>query len=272
MGQVRLTVAGFTADVPLARLAGRVRGALGAVLRLAASPEAVAGTACPWQPPCALDVLYRSQGNITPGLEIPKPYVLALSREAEFLHVDLGLVGFASEWMEDAAAALTLAWRHHLPDARGSQIVDRRLGSTETVAVPRGVHRAVLAFETPVELRFREGPPSDAGAAVGSLLASLGNRVSGLARWQDATVDADWPRLKEAARGIAAHVVSNDREHWDRHSNRQRRWIPMQGERPTLVLEGDLEPFLPWLAIGAAVHVGSHAALGMGRYRLLLPT
>ena len=27
---------------------------------------------------------------------------------------------------------------------------------------------------------------------------------------------------------------------------------------------------LPWLALGAVTHVGSHAALGMGRYRLLV--
>ena len=49
----------------------------------------------------------------------------------------------------------------------------------------------------------------------------------------------------------------------------QRR-IPRQGDRPVLRLDGDLAHFLPWLAIGETTHVGSHAALGMGGYRLLV--
>ena len=44
----------------------------------------------------------------------------------------------------------------------------------------------------------------------------------------------------------------------------------MQGDRPVLRLEGDLARFFPWLAIGETTHVGSHAALSMGRYRLLV--
>ena len=37
-----------------------------------------------------------------------------------------------------------------------------------------------------------------------------------------------------------------------------------------LRIAGDLAPFLPWLALGAVTHVGSHAALGMGRYSLMV--
>lgn len=271
MGHVVLMVAGFAADVPLVQLAGRIRGALGTVLRLGASADAIAGGPCPWQRPCALDVLYRTQGRITSGLEIPKPYVLAVDRDGDLLRVDLGLVGFASDWLEEVAAALTLAWRQHLPDARGSEIVDRELRSTDAVAVPAGAQAVVMDFQSPLELRFRDGAPPSAAAALVSLLSTLGNRVSSLARWQDAAVDADWRQLKDAAGQIEATVLSNDDATWQRHSSRQQRWIPMHGDRPTLLLQGELQPFLPWLAIGAAVHVGSHAALGMGRYHLRLP-
>lgn len=271
MGRAVLTVAGFAADVPLVQLAGRIRGALGTVLRQGASPEAVAGQPCPWQRPCALDVLYRTQGYITPGLEIPKPYVLSVERDGDLLRVELGLVGLASDWLEEATAALALAWRRHLPDARGSQIVDRVLLSSEGVAVPQGAEAAVMDFRSPLELRFRDGAPLSAGAALASLMASLGNRISGLARWQDATVDADWTALKAAAGRVEATVLAHDDAVWQRHSSRQRRWIPMRGDRPVLLLQGDLQPFLPWLAIGAEIHAGSHAALGMGRYRLHVP-
>lgn len=271
MGEVRLTVAGPVADAPAARLAGRIRGALGTVLRQSASAEAVAGRPCPWDPPCALDALYRVQGRLTAGLEIPKPYVVALDREDGLLRVNLGLVGFASDWLEEVAAALVVAWREHLPGARGSSIVGRRIRGVESVPVPYGARRVVLAFESPLELRFRDGPPASADAALGSLLASLGNRVSGLARWQDAAIDADWHALKAAAAGITMRVLAQETDAWWRGSRLQARSIPMRGDRPALLLEGDLAPFLPFLAIGAAVHVGSHAALGLGRYRLIVP-
>lgn len=271
MGHVRLTIAGPVADAPSARLAGRVRGALGAVLRQSASPEALAGRPCPWDPPCALDALYAVQGRVTPALEIPKPYVLALRREGGLLQVDLGLVGFASDWLAEVAAALVVAWRDHLPAARGSTLVGRRVWGTESVAVPRGARRVVLAFETPLELRFRDGAPASGEAALGSLLASLGNRVSGLARWCDTAIDIDPAAYKAAAAGVAMRVLAQESEAWWRRSSLQARSIPMRGDRPALLLEGDLEPFLPYLAIGEAVHVGSHAALGLGRYRLIVP-
>lgn len=41
------------------------------------------------QPPCALDALYRTQGYVKPGLEIPKPYVL--SRNPPVMTALLGL-------------------------------------------------------------------------------------------------------------------------------------------------------------------------------------
>ncbi|HRY26958.1 MAG: hypothetical protein R3D28_23630 [Geminicoccaceae bacterium] len=269
MGHVRLTVEGASAQSP-SQLAGRVRGALGAALRGSASAEALAGRPCPWRPPCALDLLFRSQGRITPALEIPKPMVLALRREGHLLHADLGLVGFASECLEEVAAALVYAWRDRIPDVRGSRIVDRAIGSTAGVAVPASARAVVLAFDSPLEIRWRDAGPASASAALWSLLSSLGNRVSGLARWQDAGIQADWPELRARAATLEMTCLANDSERWQRRSFRQDRRIPMQGDRPVVRLASDLAPFLPWLALGAVTHVGSHAALGMGRYRLLV--
>ena len=55
-------------------LPGKLRGAFGRALAQTASPEAARDLPCPWKPPCAYDVLFRSQGNITGGLELRKPY------------------------------------------------------------------------------------------------------------------------------------------------------------------------------------------------------
>lgn len=268
-GHVRLVVEGLPPGVALGPLAGRVRGALGAVLQETASAEAVAGRSCPWRPPSALDLLFRSQGRLTKAMEMPKPMLVALEPDGRRLTVELGLVGFASECLEETAAALVRAWRQHIPDVAGSRVVDRRIWSSEGVTVPQA-EAVILEFTSPLEIRFKGNAPASAEAALWSLFSSLGNRVSGLARWQDAEIMADWPALKERARAIEITCLATTSERWQRRSFRQDRRIPMQGDRPVLRLAGALAPFLPWLALGTLTHVGSHAALGLGRYRLLV--
>lgn len=269
MGHVRLVVEGLPAGVAPGPLAGRVRGALGAVLQESASAEAVAGRPCPWRPASALDLLFRSQGRLTKAMEIPKPMLIALEPAGSRLAVEIALVGFASECLEETAAALVRAWRQRIPDVAGSRVVERVIWSSEGVAVPAAA-AVILAFTSPLAIRFKGDGPATAEAALWSLLSSLGNRVSGLARWQDAEIEADWPDLKARAGAIDLACLANDSERWERRSFRQDRRIPMQGQRPVLRLAGDLAPFLPWLALGTLTHVGSHAALGMGRYRLLI--
>lgn len=53
-----------------------------------------------------------------------------------------------------------------------------------------------------------------------------------------------------------------------RGSSRQGRLLPMGGLVGAVTLEGELEPFLPWLIWGTLTHVGKDAAMGNGRYRL----
>jgi hypothetical protein len=50
-----------------------------------------------------------------------------------------------------------------------------------------------------------------------------------------------------------------------RASGRQQRLVPMSGLLGSVVLEGELEPFLPWLVWGTLTHVGKDAAMGNGR-------
>lgn len=269
-GHVRLAVEGVPSGVALGPLAGRVRGALGAALRESASADAVAGRSCPWRPPSALDLLFRSQVRITKAMELPKPMLIALEPDGPRLLVTLGLVGFASECLEETAATLVRAWRQRIPGVAGSRVVDRQIWSSEGVAVPEATDAVIMEFASPLEIRFKRDGPASPQAALWSLLSSLGNRVSGLARWQDAEIAADWSDLKARSGGIELTCLATASESWQRRSFRQDRRIPMQGDRPVLRLAGDLAPFRPWLALGAVTHVGSHAALGMGRYRLLV--
>ena len=92
----------------------RIRGAVGAVLMEGASAEAVAGQPCPWQPPCALDVLFREQGRIGGRHGLPKPWVLALDRRGSDLIVTLTLFGFAADWSDVVRQALAMALRRRI--------------------------------------------------------------------------------------------------------------------------------------------------------------
>jgi hypothetical protein len=44
--------------------------------------------------------------------------------------------------------------------------------------------------------------------------------------------------------------------------------VPMGGLVGSVTLEGELEPFLPWLVWGSLTHVGKDAAMGNGQLRL----
>ncbi|HLO77909.1 MAG TPA: hypothetical protein VK196_15755, partial [Magnetospirillum sp.] len=97
------------ADDP--RTPARLRGALGRQLAEAASPEARAERPCPWQPACALDVLFGNHGKVAGGLEIPKPYVVAARRDGGDLLAEVTLFGFAADLAEVAAEALVRGLR-----------------------------------------------------------------------------------------------------------------------------------------------------------------
>jgi hypothetical protein len=264
--RVRCARAGGLAGDPA--LLGKLRGALGHELGRAGSAEALAGRPCPWRPPCALDLLFRTQGRITGGLEIPKPWVPAAEAEGDDLVVVLTIMGFATEWLEPAAEALVRGLRGGLSGTGRLEVVDREILVRERVEPPAGDH-LLLLWRTPLEIRRSEparplDPPT--------IVASLANRVSGLARFQDAALAAGAAReLKAAAGRVRARWLEARAVAWSRWSGRQGRRIPMAGVTSALELEGELGPLLPLLAIGETCHVGSHATLGLGRYVIALP-
>ena len=255
------------------KFAGAVRGAWGAQLKAAASLEAIAGEACRWQPPCSLDVFFRTQGRITPALEIPKPYVLALRADGADLLVRLTVFGFATDWTEAAAEALVRGCREVFFRGRRLEVVDRRYWSEDGIAADDVPAALVLAFETPLEIRLKDAAGRADGDVfdLGTLVATLGNRISGLARWQDAAVDGDFRALKEQAAALRVQGLDHPPARWRRFSRRQGQWIPMAGRRLVVLIEGRLTELMPLLVIGEICHAGSHASLGLGRYALLVP-
>jgi hypothetical protein len=267
---VEVVVAGQAGRAGDPALPGRIRGAWGHALMRGASAEALAGRPCPWAPPCALDVFFRDQARLTAGLAVPRPYVLAVRAVGADLAVRLTVFGFACDWIDGAGEALTAGLRDGDPLGRGlaPALSDRTLHTAEAVPVPEDAAAAELTVFSP--LRVRDGADGAFGGAAG-LVASLGNRVSGLARWQDAAAAADWRALVAQAETLRCDDSGLDRVRWTRRSARQGgRAIPMQGLVGRLVLEGRLGALAPLLALGATCHAGSHTAIGLGGYDLTL--
>lgn len=250
-------------------LPGRLRGAWGRQLLRTASAPAQQDRSCSWSPPCAYDPLFRERTALK-GLETPKPYVIAVIPGPDgLIALRLTLFGFATEWLEAAAEAWTLALRGGVGMPDGLQALlepqDRRITTHESLPAPPPPAAVTMRFTAPLCLR-RGGATH---AEVGSLFTSLGNRVSGMARWLDAQIAADWRALKNHAAGLTIDAAAMTPVSWRRYSGRQGdNPIRMEGLIGRMTVAGDLAPLWPLLLAGETCHVGSHAAQGLGRYVL----
>lgn len=250
---------------------GKVRGALGEALKRAASAEALDGRPCQWSPPCGLDIFFRKQGMMTKGLEIPKPITIALAAVGPGLLVRARLFGLAAEWAGQIADALTRGLREGLRHPRGGPLEVTAREITWTDGAPNWPllaattpDRLELSFETPFVLRDNRR----AHASLPALITGVGNRITGLARWMGASLDADWSAIKAAASELTVEHSTVTETDWTRASRRQNKLIGMVGFQGRVVISGPLEQLLPLLALGQITHAGAHAALGMGRYRI----
>jgi len=276
---IHVTVAGAAAVADDLALTGRIRGAWGQELMRSASPEALADQPCPWDPPCALDALFREQGRLTSRLALPRPYVISARRAEgrDALIIRLSLFGFATDWSDGAAEALTAALRYGDPLRLGRpgtavQLppLHRTIRTLDACLVPADPGLVTLDFRTPVAFRSAGGAQRPNAR---TLIASLGNRVSGLARWLDCAPEADWRGLAEHAETVSCEADTMVPAVWHRRSRRQDgRLIPVTGWYGSLTLQGQLEPLLPLLVLGQTCHAGSHSAHGLGCYDLGWPT
>lgn len=245
-----------------------IRGALGRRLMEAASEAALAGQPCDFTPACALDVLFRER-QMTDGLKVPKPYVLFLDTDGDRLVVGLTLFGIATGWTQEVAHALTRALR--------GDVVVRHIGRLDAAVTGRQISEigleppgplpgsALLRFLSPLSLRRGDGQALE-GA---TLLSSLANRASGMARWHGIRLAAEWDWLKQSAANLSITFSDTALTAWTRQSGRQgNRKIGLEGWIGDVHLAGDLSAHLPFLLIGSETHVGARTALGLGRYAL----
>ncbi len=261
------------------------------------------GNACPYgyifetAPPAGSEVLRTFR-------EVPRPFVIEPPQDrrtyipaGDRLTFGLTLVGQAIPFLPDFVVVFQELGRRGLGRRRGQYrllAVDAVLphegraepvyreedGEVRSADLPIRIpaivahaarfspDRLTLHFVTPTRLKHegrwvRRGPPFHV------LVKALLGRISSLSyfhcgqRWE-----TDFRGWIDRARAVRLARAETRWEDWERFSGRQRRRVKMGGLVGRATYEGDLEPFLPLLALGELVHVGKGTVFGNGQYRV----
>jgi hypothetical protein len=125
--------------------------------------------------------------------------------------------------------------------------------------------RITLRFATPLRLKVRDRLAGRPGFR--DLVFNALRRVLDLAHTHVPGAAVEWGFRTFLEQSSAVRVVTEDlRWHdWERWSNRQRTAMKLGGVLGTVVLEGDLSPFVPLLRTAEVVHVGKGATFGLGK-------
>lgn len=260
-----VTVAGHRGALKSPALLGKVRGAMGRALALSASPEALAGQPCPYDPPCAYDLFHNAQDALNAGFELPKPYLLRADPAGDDLCLTLRLFGAACDWAAEFRAGLIAGLRGGLDLGPGGERVAMTITAVSrtpiTLPPPPGPGPLALRTVTPIIQRLR-ADHSGLGLDPASLILGLGRRASGVARWHGLSLDLPEAALSEALHAVPAGVSGARR-------------ALSRGTRPRPGFEGligftDPPPVLRrLLALAPTLHIGADTTIGAGRVKLI---
>lgn len=221
----------------------------------------------------AVSALFDHSAWLDPRLEIGKPFVLRAWPQDDCCIVELRLFGMADQWLDDAVDALLDALKGGIAlKAERSFRVPMRVLDVLTSAsgglpeAPRA-SSAVMKFRAPVAVRRHARHVFHPL----SVVASVVKRVESLASWQGVSLGHDRARL----RAVLDELSIDDRDmtpyRWERHSIRGGdQAIGVGGLIGDLRLSGNLAPLVPYLQIAETCNTGSHAALGLGWFDLVL--
>ena len=129
---------------------------------------------------------------------------------------------------------------------------------------PSALH---LRFLTPTRLKFdgKLSPQLEFHILIRNLL----RRISLLSYFHcDKELELDFRGIIEKAREVRVEKSNLTWFDWERYSNRQETTMMMGGFTGSIIFEGELEPFLPFLQLGEYTHVGKGTSFGLGRYEI----
>ncbi len=254
-------------------LLNKVRGAMGEALLAGASPAARERLPCPWNPPCALDILFRQRAIRGVGAGAPPPYTLAVDFAGRQLRVSLSLFGVAAEaCAAEVADALVRALRHGLDFEAGRRVAldvtHREIDHVDGVARRMPFARRIaLRFVTPAAPRSDGVDDRDPAG----IMRGMFSRVVGMARWYGVSVtdDADWLQDRLRAVLLDDSALSAGAPHYRLSANTPEGGYYIPVRTGSLAIAGAWQPLWPLLILGEATHAGGRATQGYGRYRIV---
>ena len=132
---------------------------------------------------------------------------------------------------------------------------------------PKPVDRVLVRFVTPTELKSAhqvvERPE------FGILFGRLRDRISTLRTlYGSGPLEIDFRGMGERAAAVSITRCDLQWKEVDRHSSRSRQSHPLGGFLGAVEYQGELGPFLPYLALGRWVGVGRHTVWGKGEVQI----
>ena len=149
---------------------------------------------------------------------------------------------------------------HNLSNARGFDDIQRETESQPTdeltlrlLTPARITHEGALTDQLPFHVFWRR----------------LIGRISALAYFHcGESLEMDFKGLIEKAMGVETTDSTLRWKDWTRYSSRQDRRMQLGGLVGRATYAGDLEEFVPFVMLGAYLHVGKNATFGLGKYRV----
>jgi len=153
---------------------------------------------------------------------------------------------------------------------RLSDLISRRL---EQLAATDGFSTGTIGLRFMTPTRIRVEGDLQVGLSFELLARNLLRRVSLLAAVHgQAPLAVDYRRLIDLAGSVKTHSLSLRWWDWERYSNRQQTKVSLGGFVGEICFAGDaLGEFLPLIAAGEILHIGTGTSFGLGKYRMMIP-
>ncbi len=127
--------------------------------------------------------------------------------------------------------------------------------------------RLAIDFFTPTRIKHRDQYVTQSDFHI--LVRALARRISSLAYFHTGVLwQTDFNAIFDAAAQVQTLRQQVSWSDWDRYSTRQQQRMHLGGFAGWAEYEGDLQPFLPLLALGELTHVGKATVFGHGWYQV----
>jgi len=221
----------------------------------------------------------------------PNPYVIypldkkSVYQPGERLAFSLTLFGSGTGYVHHYIMAMDMVKRLRIGSNKGRVSLDSianrnsQLIAGEGIIRPEAIisnefvpskchaKRVKLCIDTPIRL-MEEGKPA-VNVTFLLLMKNIIRRVTLLySYYMEKPLETDIETLLEKAKDIRVLDMNIQWEKRQRYSSRQHKKISIGGFKGSIVFEGMLDEFMPWLELGSIVHVGKGCTLGLGHYSI----